>query len=160
MILGLPRRFFNTTLINYCPLVWLEAGGKNRTPEQLPAAGTNPVYAACNQHLSEVLHLLKPTMAIGIGGFAQKRLAKIIDAPESGLKAIRVGTILHPSPASPMANRGWANQARAQLKALGAPCVSLDTIAPSCGAARYSFLNRLSCFYLLRPFRYRLFYCF
>ena len=108
-------------VINYCPLVWLEAGGKNRTPEQLPAAETSLVYAACNQHLSEVLHLLKPSMAIGIGAFAQKRLTKIIDAPCSGLSDIKVGTILHPSPASPVANRGWANQARAQLKALGAP---------------------------------------
>ena len=119
---GTAEAFFeHYFVINYCPLVWLEAGGKNRTPEQLPAAQINPVYAACNQHLSEVLHLLKPTMAIGIGGFAQKRLTKIIDAPESGLTAIKVGTILHPSPASPIANRGWASQARAQLTALGAP---------------------------------------
>jgi hypothetical protein len=30
-----------------------------------------------------------------------------------------VGTILHPSPASPAANRGWARQAERQLAALG-----------------------------------------
>ena len=117
-----PKAFFDQYfVINYCPLVWLEAGGKNRTPEQLPAAETNPVYAACNQHLNEVMKLLKPSMAIGIGGFAQKRLTTIINAVDSGLNGLKIGTILHPSPASPVANRGWANQARAQLKALGAP---------------------------------------
>ena len=31
----------------------------------------------------------------------------------------RIGKILHPSPASPAANRGWAAQAERQLKALG-----------------------------------------
>ena len=112
------ERYF---VINYCPLVWLEQGGKNRTPEQLPASETSPVYAACNQHLTEVLNLLKPSMAIGIGGFAQKRLSSIVGAAGSGLRDLTVGTILHPSPASPIANRGWAMQARAQLKALGAP---------------------------------------
>jgi single-strand selective monofunctional uracil DNA glycosylase len=31
----------------------------------------------------------------------------------------RIGRILHPSPASPAANRGWAEQAGKQLEALG-----------------------------------------
>jgi single-strand selective monofunctional uracil DNA glycosylase len=30
-----------------------------------------------------------------------------------------IGTVLHPSPASPAANRGWARQAERQLRALG-----------------------------------------
>jgi single-strand selective monofunctional uracil DNA glycosylase len=29
---------------------------------------------------------------------------------------IKIGTILHPSPASPAANRGWAEAATKQLK--------------------------------------------
>jgi single-strand selective monofunctional uracil DNA glycosylase len=105
-------RFF---VLNYCPLVWLEAGGKNRTPEQLPAAELAPVYAACDAHLKEVISLLKPCAAVGIGAFAQKRLRQVLGADHP----IPVGTILHPSPASPVANRGWAPQARAQLTALG-----------------------------------------
>ena len=32
---------------------------------------------------------------------------------------VSVGTILHPSPASPMANRGWVKQIEPQLEALG-----------------------------------------
>jgi single-strand selective monofunctional uracil DNA glycosylase len=105
-------RFF---VLNYCPLVWLEAGGKNRTPELLPAAEMAPVYAACDAHLREVIALLQPRAAVGIGGFAQKRLTQVLGKDS----AMPIGTILHPSPASPVANRGWAPQARAQLHALG-----------------------------------------
>ena len=32
---------------------------------------------------------------------------------------IRIGRVLHPSPASPAANRGWAAAAEKQLLALG-----------------------------------------
>jgi single-strand selective monofunctional uracil DNA glycosylase len=106
------KHFF---VLNYCPLVWLEAGGKNRTPEQLPAAETAPVYAACDAHLKTVLNLLKPKAAVGVGAFAQKRLQLVMGKDSSTL----IGTILHPSPASPVANRGWAPQARAQLQAMG-----------------------------------------
>jgi single-strand selective monofunctional uracil DNA glycosylase len=34
---------------------------------------------------------------------------------------IRAGQVLHPSPASPAANRGWVEAAEAQLAALGVP---------------------------------------
>ena len=30
-------------VVNYCPLVFLEAGGRNRTPEKLPAAELRPL---------------------------------------------------------------------------------------------------------------------
>ena len=32
---------------------------------------------------------------------------------------VRVGTILHPSPASPLANQGWGGRATRQLEKLG-----------------------------------------
>jgi single-strand selective monofunctional uracil DNA glycosylase len=32
---------------------------------------------------------------------------------------VAVGAILHPSPASPMANRGWVKQAEKQLREIG-----------------------------------------
>ncbi len=100
------RRFF---VLNYCPLIWLEASGKNRTPEQIPADQMRPVYERCDQHLRAVIELLRPVHCIGIGGFAQKRLMLTVPA------GLPVGMILHPSPASPAANRGWAQQARQQL---------------------------------------------
>jgi single-strand selective monofunctional uracil DNA glycosylase len=51
---------------------------------------------------------------IGVGGFAADRAELVL-----GDRGIRIGRVLHPSPASPLANRGWAERARAQLLALG-----------------------------------------
>jgi single-strand selective monofunctional uracil DNA glycosylase len=51
---------------------------------------------------------------IGVGAFAEKRASlALADRP------LRIGTILHPSPASPLANRGWAGLVRQQLQSLG-----------------------------------------
>ncbi|UCE31716.1 MAG: single-stranded DNA-binding protein [Burkholderiales bacterium] len=115
---GTPERFFADYLVlNYCPLVFLEASGRNRTPEQLPAAELAPLVAACDRHLERALALLAPELAVGIGGFAERRLRAVI----GDRKPPRIGAILHPSPASPAANRGWQAQAERQLAALGAP---------------------------------------
>jgi single-strand selective monofunctional uracil DNA glycosylase len=45
-----------------------------------------------------------------VGGFAQARSKEAL----SGIE-IRQGKVLHPSPASPAANRGWAEAASKQL---------------------------------------------
>ncbi|RPJ34859.1 MAG: single-strand selective monofunctional uracil-DNA glycosylase [Verrucomicrobiaceae bacterium] len=103
-------------VLNYCPLVWMSATGANLTPDKLPAAEMAPVEDACLAHLAEVIGLLKPSFLIGIGGFAEQRLLRA--AETSGSKAA-IGRILHPSPASPAANRGWAEAASRQLAALG-----------------------------------------
>lgn len=96
--------FSECFVLNYCPLVFLEASGRNRTPEQLPAAETAPLYEACDAHLREAIAACEPEWAIGIGGFALRRLQRVL-GPAS---AVRVGQVLHPSPASPAANRGWS----------------------------------------------------
>jgi single-strand selective monofunctional uracil DNA glycosylase len=47
---------------------------------------------------------------VGVGAFAARRAeAALADLD------VRVGQVLHPSPASPAANRGWAEAAEAQL---------------------------------------------
>lgn len=121
---GSADRFFDGNFVlNYCPLVWLEASGRNRTPVQLPAAEIAPVYAACDRHLARALAALAPQWAIGVGGFAERRLREVLaDTPLAPGQAgtIRVGQILHPSPASPAANRGWAQAVDARLLELGA----------------------------------------
>lgn len=103
-------------VLNYCPLVWMSASGANLTPDKLPAAEMAPVEQACLKHLGEVIGLLRPSFLIGIGGFAEERLRRAAEA--SGTPA-RVGRILHPSPASPAANRGWAEAASRQLAEQG-----------------------------------------
>jgi single-strand selective monofunctional uracil DNA glycosylase len=110
-----PERFFRHAFIaNYCPLVFMEASGRNRTPDQLPAREREPLYAACNANLQRIVTLLSPAFVIGIGRFAEARAREALG--ESGP---RVGTILHPSPSSPAANRGWAAQAQRELVRLG-----------------------------------------
>lgn len=111
---GSAERFFARFFVwNYCPLVFLEASGRNRTPDKLPAAEREPLERACDRALGELVRALEPALVIGIGKFAEKRARLVLgdDVP--------VATLLHPSPASPIANRGWAPQAEAQLAALG-----------------------------------------
>lgn len=103
-------------VLNYCPLVWMSASGANLTPDKLPTAEMVPVEQACLKHLQEVIALLRPSCLIGVGGFAEERLRRA--AAGCGSPAM-IGRILHPSPASPAANRGWAEVAGRQLTELG-----------------------------------------
>jgi len=107
--------FSECFVVNYCPLLFMEDSGRNRTPDKIPAVEMEPVAEACDAHLREVLAALQPDWAIGVGGFAEKRLAAVVPM---AWPSARVGTILHPSPASPAANRGWAEAVDRQLAAL------------------------------------------
>ncbi|HEU0220265.1 MAG TPA: uracil-DNA glycosylase family protein [Gallionella sp.] len=99
---------------NYCPLAFF-AGARNLTPDKLPTPEATPLFAACDTHLAEVVRATGAEWVIGIGGFAEARARHALaDVP-----GIRVGRILHPSPASPTANRGWAEQAIRQMQELG-----------------------------------------
>jgi single-strand selective monofunctional uracil DNA glycosylase len=104
--------FHDHFVLNFCPLVWMSASGANLTPNALPAVEMAPVEQACLQHLTEVIDLMRPSFLIGVGGFAEERLRR---AAETLGTTARRGRILHPSPASPAANRGWAEAATRQL---------------------------------------------
>ncbi|GIT17204.1 MAG: hypothetical protein CM1200mP39_00100 [Dehalococcoidia bacterium] len=92
----------------------MEKSGKNRTPDKLPIDEITPLMELCDSHLHKVVETLEPEWLIAVGGFAQKRALTALDDLD-----IRIGKILHPSPASPAANKGWAKQATTQLKELG-----------------------------------------
>lgn len=112
-----PEAFFADHFVhNFCPLVWMTATGANLTPDKLVAAEMAPVEAACLTHLIEVIEALQPEFLIGVGGFAEERLRRA--AEQCGSPAV-IGKVLHPSPASPAANRGWAAVASRQLEELG-----------------------------------------
>lgn len=98
---------------NYCPLAFFD-NGRNLTPDKLPACETAPLEAACDTHLRAVVEALAPEWLIGVGGFAETRAAEAL----AGMN-VRIGRVLHPSPASPAANRGWAEAAEKQLRAQG-----------------------------------------
>ena len=102
--------FTDHFIANHCPLVFMEETGRNRTPDKLPAAEADPLMAVCDSHIRDVVEILKPEWLVAVGGFAEKRAETALD----GLK-VRIGKILHPSPASPAANRGWAEQATKQM---------------------------------------------
>jgi len=109
-----PERFFaDAFVLNYCPLVFMEKSGRNRTPVELTRDERRLLFALCDAALAQRVALLQPRWVIGVGRFAAERARSAL--PDG----VRVGEILHPSPASPAANRGWAQQAGAQLDALG-----------------------------------------
>ncbi len=116
---GTPERFFEQAFVaNYCPLAFVEESGANRTPDKLPASEREPLMSACDKALAEVIAALEPRLVIGVGDFARKRAESVISA-NSKIVGVPVGQVLHPSPASPAANRGWAESCLAQLNALG-----------------------------------------
>src|SRR5262249_16938108 len=110
-----PDAFFARFFVwNYCPLVFMEASGKNRTPDKLPAHEREALFAPCDLALRLFAEHLGPKLVIGVGAFAAERIPA---APAGG--RYRFGVIPHPSPASPTANKGWAKQAEAALVKLG-----------------------------------------
>ena len=112
---GSPTRFFAAQIVmNYCPLAFLEASGRNRTPDKLPPSEKAALFAVCDRHLRAIVAVLQPEWVVGIGDFATQRAQRVFQ--ESPLK---IGRILHPSPASPAANRDWQAVASRQLEEQG-----------------------------------------
>ena len=109
-----PDFFREHIVMNYCPLAFMEASGRNLTPDKLPASEKEALFQACDEHLRAMVEILQPKWLIGIGDFATRRAAHVF---ENGKP--RIGQILHPSPASPAANRNWAAVAARQLWELG-----------------------------------------
>jgi len=112
---GSPARFFERFFVaNYCPLVFMEESARNRTPDRLPAAERAPLFDVCDRALRDIVTELRPDFVVGIGSFAASRA----EAALAGFP-VRWGCVLHPSPANPRANRGWAIAAEEQLRDLG-----------------------------------------
>jgi single-strand selective monofunctional uracil DNA glycosylase len=110
-----PERFFARFFVwNYCPLVFMTASGKNHTPDKLPARERAALYAPCDEALRGIVAELRPRLVIGVGAFARERASEALAG-----QPVRVGSIPHPSPASPAANRGWAKLAEQALTGLG-----------------------------------------
>ena len=112
---GEPEAFFSRFfVVNHCPLVFLEETGRNRTPDKLPAGERQALEGACDEALRAAIDRLRPALIVGVGAWATKRASAAL-----GDLGTPIGTVLHPSPASPKANRGWAPQAERDLRDLG-----------------------------------------
>jgi len=110
-----PERFFEHFFIaNYCPLAFMESTGRNRTPDKLPVSEREPLFEACDRALRKTVEHLRPDLVVGVGAFTEGRARSAL-----GEVGVGIGRILHPSPASPAANRGWSERATHQLRELG-----------------------------------------
>lgn len=110
-----PDTFFKRFWVaNYCPLVFMEKSGRNRTPDKLPKAEKSRLFAACDVALKKSVHCFNPRYVIGVGNFAaQRSQAALADMD------LEVATVTHPSPANPRANQGWDKWMDKVLKDLG-----------------------------------------
>ena len=112
---GRPENFFNRFFVaNYCPLLFMESGGRNRTPDRLRADEKRAHFAACDRALVQTVKQLKPRFVLGIGNFARDRALAALDKAD-----LTIGGITHPSPANPKANRGWERLITAELATAG-----------------------------------------
>ena len=80
----------------------------------MPASEREPLYAACDDALRKFVEHLEPKRVIGVGQFAEKRVREVLAGSD-----LPMGRILHPSPASPLANRDWAGAAMKGLAEMG-----------------------------------------
>lgn len=111
---GTPQRFFAEHFIaNYCPLLFMEESGRNRTPDKLAAAERERLFAACDRHLRRIVAVLEPEWVVGVGAFAESRAREVLG------DGVRIGRVLHPSPANPRAQKDWGGQAASELRDLG-----------------------------------------
>jgi single-strand selective monofunctional uracil DNA glycosylase len=106
---------------NYVPLLFVHESGRNVTPNKVPIAERRPLLAAAGQALRDVVETLEPRRVVGIGAFAEKQ-------SKSALKGmdVEIGRILHPSPASPKANKGWVGFAEEEFAEQG---IDIDVLA-------------------------------
>ncbi len=112
---GSPEIFFRRFFVaNYCPLLFLEASGRNRTPDSLKVAEKNSLLNACDRALRRTIAFLKPRYVIGVGNFARDRAWAALEG-----MGLVIGRITHPSPANPRANRDWGAIVQKELAVMG-----------------------------------------
>ncbi len=110
-----PARFFKKHFVaNYCPLIFMAEGGKNVPPSDLTKQEAEKLLNLCDDYLRQMVEIIQPQHLVGVGKYAMKRAQLAL-----GETNLKISSVLHPSPASPQANRGWAEQAEAQLIELG-----------------------------------------
>ena len=83
---GTATTFFSENIvINYCPLVFMDAGGRNITPDRLRSAQRRELLNICDLFLADALAVLRPRYAVGVGKFATERLRGVTAATRRGV---------------------------------------------------------------------------
>ncbi|MBU6161385.1 MAG: single-stranded DNA-binding protein [Myxococcales bacterium] len=126
---GTPERFFaQFVVLNYCPLLFLDDGGRNVTPDKLLAPERAALESTCDESLAAMVRLLAPSQIFGIGGYAAQSTRRALG------DGFTVGQLLHPSPANPAANRDWVGTVERQLREAG-------VVVPDGGSAPVSVVD-------------------
>ncbi|CAK7299481.1 single-strand selective monofunctional uracil DNA glycosylase [Vulpes vulpes] len=114
---GQPEVFFRHCFVhNLCPLLFLDPNGRNLTPAELPAKQREQLLRVCDAALFRQVQLLEVRLVVGVGRLAEQRARRALAGL---LPEVRVEWLLHPSPRSPQANRGWEAAAKDRLSELG-----------------------------------------
>ena len=102
---GAADDFFRQAFVwNYCPLLFI-AQNRNLIPEKLSKAERQALTPICDQALEEVILALQPKLIVGIGRYAEQRVRAVMG------DKFPLQYLLHPSPASPQANKNWDSHA-------------------------------------------------
>ena len=110
-----PQAFFRDHyVVNYSPLLFLEEGGRNRTPDKLPGKEKEQLFEVCDHYLRKAVEMLQSTWVVGIGKFATERLEAALSNYD-----LNIHRIPHPSPANPHANRNWSELTLETLREAG-----------------------------------------
>ena len=111
---GTPDRFFaEHFVLNYCPLAFLGDTGRNITPDKLSGPAMRALLTACDRHLRAAVTALRPTWVVALGAYAERKAREALPDEQCVIR------LLHPSPANPRANAGWAEQATQALTSAG-----------------------------------------
>ncbi|XP_006063779.2 single-strand selective monofunctional uracil DNA glycosylase isoform X1 [Bubalus bubalis] len=114
---GQPEVFFRHCFVhNLCPLLLLAPSGRNITPAELPAKQREQLLGVCDTALCRQVQLLGVRLVVGVGRLAEQRARRAL---ASLMPEVQVEGLLHPSPRSPQANKGWEAVAKERLNELG-----------------------------------------
>lgn len=94
------RALRDMLIVNHCPLLMFNEAGTNITPDKLRKADREEICAVCDEGLVRMIDALEPEVLIGVGKYAEGRCELVAEGRD-----IEVTCMLHPSPASPLANR-------------------------------------------------------
>ena len=82
---GTAEGFFRQHFVgNYCPLLFLDSGGKNITPDKLRSRDRQALFHCCDEHLLATIRTLDPQWLIGIGRFTEQRFRAVSGEPAAG----------------------------------------------------------------------------
>ncbi len=109
----LPDAYEHLYIANYAPLLFFDEDGGNLTPPRLRKADREALFEVCDEHLVALIEHFEPETVVGIGRFAERRAKACMKQTDH---AAEVTYLLHPSPASPMANKDGGAYWQAQLR--------------------------------------------